>query len=213
MTVAAREKAIADFQELPEVTVLVVSLKAAALGLNLVAANHVVLLDLWWNPTTEEQAIDRAHRIGQTRPVHVTRITIKGAASDSCSVLQGGFCIHGRLTRAGVHAATSSHCSVRQCLPALWRFATLILSTPTRVANLEYKRAQGGLRHWPTLARIHFDSCDGGQCWCVCRSLVHHSVSRCLAASVFSSAGICEGCCVLHTYKPVEWGWAGCRHC
>ncbi len=39
--------------------VLVVSLKAAALGLNLTVANHVVLLDLWWNPTTEEQAIDR----------------------------------------------------------------------------------------------------------------------------------------------------------
>jgi SNF2 family DNA or RNA helicase len=47
------------------------SLKAAALGLNLTVANHVVLVDLWWNPTTEEQAIDRAHRIGQTRPVQV----------------------------------------------------------------------------------------------------------------------------------------------
>lgn len=58
---------------------LLVSLKAAALGLNLTAANHVVLLDLWWNPTTEEQAIDRAHRIGQARAVHVTRITIEGA--------------------------------------------------------------------------------------------------------------------------------------
>jgi SNF2 family DNA or RNA helicase len=49
------------------------SLKAAALGLNLTVANHVVLVDLWWNPTTEEQAIDRAHRIGQTRPVQVGR--------------------------------------------------------------------------------------------------------------------------------------------
>ena len=60
---------------------LLVSLKAAALGLNLTAANHVVLLDLWWNPTTEEQAIDRAHRIGQARAVHVTRVTIEGARS------------------------------------------------------------------------------------------------------------------------------------
>jgi SNF2 family DNA or RNA helicase len=50
---------------------LLQSLKAAALGLNLTVANHVVLVDLWWNPTTEEQAIDRAHRIGQTRPVQV----------------------------------------------------------------------------------------------------------------------------------------------
>lgn len=128
MNVAARERAIAEFKESPAVAVLIMSLKAAALGLNLVAANHVILLDLWcvapfqsptrrrrplfvgnperslalsffkgccshqfehfetcvtsacrWNPTVEEQAIDRAHRIGQTRDVHVTRIIIKGA--------------------------------------------------------------------------------------------------------------------------------------
>jgi hypothetical protein len=48
-----------------QVTTLIVSLKAAALGVNLTVANHVVLLDLWWNPTVEEQAIDRAHRIGE----------------------------------------------------------------------------------------------------------------------------------------------------
>eukprot|EP00195_Chlamydomonas_chlamydogama_P006844 CAMPEP_0202908280 /NCGR_PEP_ID=MMETSP1392-20130828/45514_1 /ASSEMBLY_ACC=CAM_ASM_000868 /TAXON_ID=225041 /ORGANISM="Chlamydomonas chlamydogama, Strain SAG 11-48b" /LENGTH=102 /DNA_ID=CAMNT_0049597537 /DNA_START=63 /DNA_END=368 /DNA_ORIENTATION=- len=77
MTVVARERAIGDFEQRGEVLVLLVSLKAAALGVNLTAANHVVLMDLWWNPTTEEQAIDRAHRIGQTRVVHVTRITIK----------------------------------------------------------------------------------------------------------------------------------------
>lgn len=47
-----------------QVMTLLVSLKAAALGVNLTVANHVVLMDLWWNPTTEEQAIDRAHRIG-----------------------------------------------------------------------------------------------------------------------------------------------------
>jgi SNF2 family DNA or RNA helicase len=65
-------------QESRGTDVLIVSLKAAALGLNLCAANHVVLLDLWWNPAVEEQAIDRAHRIGQKRTVHVTRITIAG---------------------------------------------------------------------------------------------------------------------------------------
>ncbi|KVH89567.1 Helicase, C-terminal [Cynara cardunculus var. scolymus] len=43
----------------------------------MVAACHVILLDLWWNPTTEDQAIDRAHRIGQTRPVTVLRLTEK----------------------------------------------------------------------------------------------------------------------------------------
>lgn len=64
------------------------SLKAASLGLNLVAANHVLLLDLWWNPTTEDQAIDRAHRIGQTRPVTVSRLTIKDTVEDKILSLQ-----------------------------------------------------------------------------------------------------------------------------
>ncbi|KAF5843373.1 P-loop containing nucleoside triphosphate hydrolase protein [Dunaliella salina] len=65
MSVAQRERAIIDFEDQPDVLVLLVSLKAAALGVNLTCANHVVLMDLWWNPTVEEQAIDRAHRIGE----------------------------------------------------------------------------------------------------------------------------------------------------
>lgn len=88
MTVAAREASIRDFSTRPEVTVMLVSLKAASLGVNLVSANHVVLLDLWYNPSQEDQAIDRAHRIGQTRPVHVTRITIKGTIEDKILQLQ-----------------------------------------------------------------------------------------------------------------------------
>jgi SNF2 family DNA or RNA helicase len=64
------------------------SLKAGNLGLNMIAACHVILLDLWWNPTTEDQAIDRAHRIGQTRPVTVTRITIKNTVEDRILALQ-----------------------------------------------------------------------------------------------------------------------------
>lgn len=88
MSVAAREKAIKDFKTLPEVTVIIMSLKAASLGLNLVAANHVLLLDLWWNPTTEDQAIDRAHRIGQTRPVTVSRLTVQDTVEDKILSLQ-----------------------------------------------------------------------------------------------------------------------------
>ena len=64
------------------------SLKAGNLGLNMVAACHVILLDLWWNPTTEDQAVDRAHRIGQTRPVSVTRVTIKDTIEDKILSLQ-----------------------------------------------------------------------------------------------------------------------------
>jgi superfamily II DNA or RNA helicase len=56
--------------------VLLCSLKAGGVGLDLVSANHVMLLDLWWNPFIEEQAIDRVHRIGQTKDVHVLRVVI-----------------------------------------------------------------------------------------------------------------------------------------
>ncbi|CAL1397893.1 unnamed protein product [Linum trigynum] len=88
MSVVAREKAVKDFNTLPEVSVIIMSLKAASLGLNMVAACHVMLLDLWWNPTTEDQAIDRAHRIGQTRPVNVLRLTVKDTVEDRILALQ-----------------------------------------------------------------------------------------------------------------------------
>ncbi|KAL9243594.1 hypothetical protein vseg_017463 [Gypsophila vaccaria] len=88
MSVVARDKAVKDFNTIPEVTVMIMSLKAASLGLNMVAACHVLLLDLWWNPTTEDQAIDRAHRIGQTRPVTVVRLTVKDTVEDRILALQ-----------------------------------------------------------------------------------------------------------------------------
>ncbi|KAH9604057.1 hypothetical protein KSS87_012266 [Heliosperma pusillum] len=88
MSVVARDKAVKDFNTLPEVSVMIMSLKAASLGLNMVAACHVLLLDLWWNPTTEDQAIDRAHRIGQTRPVTVVRLTVKDTVEDRILALQ-----------------------------------------------------------------------------------------------------------------------------
>ncbi|GLJ36518.1 hypothetical protein SUGI_0733660 [Cryptomeria japonica] len=88
MSVLARDKAVNDFKTSPEVTVMIMSLKAASLGLNMVAACHVLLLDLWWNPTTEDQAIDRAHRIGQTRPVQVSRFTVKDTVEDRILALQ-----------------------------------------------------------------------------------------------------------------------------
>lgn len=88
MSVIARDKAVKDFNTQPEVTVIIMSLKAASLGLNMVAACHVLLLDLWWNPTTEDQAVDRAHRIGQTRPVSVLRLTVKDTVEDRILALQ-----------------------------------------------------------------------------------------------------------------------------
>ncbi|KAF8054027.1 hypothetical protein N665_1355s0010 [Sinapis alba] len=88
MSLAARDRAVKEFSNDPDVEVMLMSLKAGNLGLNMVAACHVILLDLWWNPTTEDQAIDRAHRIGQTRAVSVTRITIKGTVEDRILLLQ-----------------------------------------------------------------------------------------------------------------------------
>jgi SNF2 family DNA or RNA helicase len=58
--------------------VFILSLKAGGTGLNLTAADHVIHFDRWWNPAVEDQATDRAHRIGQTRPVQVHRLITQG---------------------------------------------------------------------------------------------------------------------------------------
>jgi superfamily II DNA or RNA helicase len=68
--------------------VLLLSLKAGGTGLNLVAADHVFLLDPWWNPAAEDQAADRAHRIGQTRPVLVHRLVAEDTVEERILALQ-----------------------------------------------------------------------------------------------------------------------------
>eukprot|EP00913_Durusdinium_trenchii_P001440 g1333.t1 len=73
MSMQARDDALAAFNEDPTLKVILISLKAGGEGLNLQVANHVFLLDPWWNPACEMQAIQRAHRIGQTRPVKAVR--------------------------------------------------------------------------------------------------------------------------------------------
>ncbi|MFD1947127.1 DEAD/DEAH box helicase [Nocardioides aestuarii] len=72
-----REAMVARFQS-GDVPVFLLSLKAGGTGLNLTQADHVVHFDRWWNPAVEEQASDRAHRIGQTRPVQVHRMITTG---------------------------------------------------------------------------------------------------------------------------------------
>ncbi len=67
---------------------LLVSLKAGGVGLNLTAADHVYLLDPWWNPAVEDQAADRAHRIGQTRPVIVHRLVARDTIEERVLDLQ-----------------------------------------------------------------------------------------------------------------------------
>ncbi|MFJ3200871.1 SNF2-related protein [Streptomyces sp. NPDC086989] len=79
--VARREELVDRFQS-GEVPVFLLSLKAAGTGLNLTRAGHVIHYDRWWNPAVEEQATDRAYRIGQTQPVQVHRIIAEGTVED-----------------------------------------------------------------------------------------------------------------------------------
>ena len=75
--VRRREEMVATFQA-GGVPVFLLSLKAGGTGLNLTRADHVIHLDRWWNPAVEDQATDRAYRIGQTRPVQVHRLVTAG---------------------------------------------------------------------------------------------------------------------------------------
>ena len=76
------------FQTDPECPVFLISLKAGGLGLNLTAAEYVYLLDPWWNPAVEAQAIDRSHRIGQTQHVFAYRLICRGTVEEKILELQ-----------------------------------------------------------------------------------------------------------------------------
>ena len=71
-----------------EVPVFLISLKAGGTGLNLTAADTVIHYDPWWNPAAENQATDRAHRIGQTKPVFVHKLVCRGTIEDRILELQ-----------------------------------------------------------------------------------------------------------------------------
>ncbi len=79
--VARREEMVQRFQD-GAAPVFLLSLKAAGTGLNLTRADHVIHYDRWWNPAVEDQATDRAYRIGQTRPVQVHRLIAEGTIED-----------------------------------------------------------------------------------------------------------------------------------
>lgn len=85
---ANRAGVVADFQDEEGPPVMLLSLKAGGTGLNLTAADHVFLLDPWWNPAAEDQAADRAHRIGQERPVMVYRMVAADTVEDGILKLQ-----------------------------------------------------------------------------------------------------------------------------
>lgn len=83
-----REAVVAQFQEDPKVRVFLLSLKAGGVGLNLTAATYVYLVDPWWNPAVEAQAIDRAYRIGQHQNVQAIRLICKDTVEEMIMLLQ-----------------------------------------------------------------------------------------------------------------------------
>jgi superfamily II DNA or RNA helicase len=83
-----RQEKVEAFQNDPGRQLFLISLKAGGLGLNLTAADYVYLLDPWWNPAVEAQAIDRAHRIGQERPVFASRIVARDTVEEKILELQ-----------------------------------------------------------------------------------------------------------------------------
>ncbi|GAA5963246.1 hypothetical protein JCM3765_005774 [Sporobolomyces pararoseus] len=88
MTPVARDNTIKHFNNDPECTVFLISLKAGGVALNLVEASRVILCSPWWNPATELQAMDRAHRLGQHRPIQVTRLIIENSIESRILELQ-----------------------------------------------------------------------------------------------------------------------------
>jgi SNF2 family DNA or RNA helicase len=84
---ANRAEVIARFKA-GGASVFLISLKAGGFGINLTEADYVYLLDPWWNPASEAQAVDRAHRIGQTAPVNVYRLVADGTIEDKVMKLR-----------------------------------------------------------------------------------------------------------------------------
>ena len=87
-SVTERQRAIDNFQNNPECRVFLISLKAGGVGLNLTAADYVYIVDPWWNPAVEQQAIDRTHRIGQTKNIFAYRMICKDTIEDKIIQLQ-----------------------------------------------------------------------------------------------------------------------------
>lgn len=88
MTIEQRDKIITSFKEDSSIRVLLISLKAGGVALNLTVASRIFLMDPWWNPAAEMQAIDRTHRIGQYKPIFATRFIIEDSIEERILKLQ-----------------------------------------------------------------------------------------------------------------------------
>ena len=83
-----RQARVDRFQSEPDLPFFLISLKAGGVGLNLTAADYVLHVDPWWNPAVEQQATDRAHRIGQDKPVFVDKFIVQGSVEEKILTLQ-----------------------------------------------------------------------------------------------------------------------------
>jgi non-specific serine/threonine protein kinase len=83
-----RDVQIKKFQEDDNINLFLLSLKAGGVGINLTAADYVILFDPWWNPAVETQAVDRSHRIGQTKKVMVYKLIVKDTVEEKILELQ-----------------------------------------------------------------------------------------------------------------------------
>ena len=83
-----RQQAVKQFMENPDIQSFLISIKAGGTGLNLTAADYVFILDPWWNPSTEQQAIARAHRIGQDKNVMAVKFITKDSIEEKILTLQ-----------------------------------------------------------------------------------------------------------------------------
>lgn len=83
-----RQKQVDQFQNDPSIKIFLISLKAGGVGLNLTAADYVFIYDPWWNPAVEAQAIDRTHRIGQTKKIFSYRLITKDTIEEKVQLLQ-----------------------------------------------------------------------------------------------------------------------------
>lgn len=88
MSIAQRSAAVEKFNNDKNITVFLISLKAGGVALNLTEASNVFIMDLWWNPAVEDQAMDRIHRIGQFRPINVYKIIIEDSIESRILELQ-----------------------------------------------------------------------------------------------------------------------------
>jgi SNF2 family DNA or RNA helicase len=84
----AREKALQTIKTSDTCKIILISFKAGSTGLNLTCCSRVLLMDLWWNPQIEEQAFDRAHRLGQNRPVHIYKLSVKNSVEERLLTIQ-----------------------------------------------------------------------------------------------------------------------------